>query len=147
MNVKPQPIRSQCRPGRIRRARRRGFTLLEIVVVVIIIALLATLVAPRVFDNIGRSKQRVAQSGVAQIAQQVSLYMADNGMSRLPPNFDLMALTEGSRPYLRPRDLIDPWGNPYEIVVPGQENIDFDIISFGADGVPGGEDEDADVVN
>jgi general secretion pathway protein G len=130
-----------------RKRRRRGFTLLEIVVVVTIIALLGALIVPRLIDRIGWSKQQVAKSEVAQIAQQVELYMVDNGVSRLPSDFDLSALTQGDRPYLRPQDLIDPWGNPYVIVVPGEVNRDFDIVSYGADGLPGGEGEDADVVN
>ncbi|TVQ51104.1 MAG: prepilin-type N-terminal cleavage/methylation domain-containing protein [Phycisphaerales bacterium] len=129
------------------RQARRGFSLLEIVVVVTIIALLATLVAPRLLDNIGRSKQGVARSEVASIAQQVNLYLADHGLSRIPQDFRLEALTEGDRPYMRERDLIDPWGNPYVIVIPGEENIDFDIVSYGADGQPGGEGEDQDIVN
>lgn len=127
--------------------RRRGFTLLEIVVVVTIIALLGALIVPRLIDRIGWSKQQVASSEVAQIAQQVELYMVDNGVSRLPSDFDLIVLTEGDSPYLRPRDLIDPWGNPYVIIVPGEENPDFDIVSYGADGVPGGEGEDEDIVH
>lgn len=135
------------RRQRSSRRNRRGFSLLEIVVVVTIIALLATLVAPRLLDNIGRSKQRIAQSEVASIAQQVNLYMADHGMSRIPQDFNLEWLTEGDRPYMRSRDLIDPWGNPYVIVIPGEENPDFDIVSYGADGQPGGDGEDMDVVN
>ena len=129
------------------RQNRRGFSLLEIVVVVTIIALLATLVAPRLLDNIGRSKQGVARSEVASIAQQVNLYLADHGLSRIPQDFRLEALTEGDRPYMRERDLIDPWGNSYVIIIPGEENIDFDIVSYGADGQPGGEGEDQDIVN
>lgn len=127
-----------------RRAARRGFTLLEIIVVVVIIALLATMVAPRLFDNIGRSRVRVATSGVASIAQQVRIYMSDENLSRLPNNFNLNALVPK---YLRAKDLIDPWGNPFVIIIPGDENPDFDIVSFGADGVPGGDGEDADIVN
>lgn len=127
-----------------RRMARRGFTLLEIIVVVVIIALLATMVAPRLFDNIGRSRVRVATSGVASIAQQVRIYMSDENLSRLPNNFNLNALVPK---YVRAKDLIDPWGNPFAIIIPGDENPDFDIVSFGADGVPGGDGEDADIVN
>lgn len=125
----------------------RGFTLLEVIVVVVIIALLATLVAPRVFDNIGRSNARIARAEVESIAQQVHLYLVDNGMSRIPNDFRLQQLTEGDRPYLRPRDLIDPWGNEYVIRIPGEVNPDFDIISYGASGEPGGEGEDADIIH
>lgn len=128
-----------------RRLARRGFTLLEIIVVVTIIALLATLVAPRLLGNIDRAKVGAARNGVAQIAQQVSIYLADNGMSRVPNDFSLEMLVEAQM--LRARDLIDPWDNPYVIRVPGEANPDFDVISYGADGQPGGEGYDEDIVN
>lgn len=130
---------------RHRRHRRRGFTLLEIIVVVTIIALLATLVAPRLLGNVDRARAGSAQNGVAQIAQQVSLYALDQGWSRVPQDFDLQLLVDAN--LLRSRDLIDPWGNPYMIRVPGTENPDFDIVSYGANGEPGGEGYDADIVN
>jgi general secretion pathway protein G len=127
---------------------RRAFTLLEIIVVVTIIALLATMVAPRVWRNIGTSKQRVAQAGATEIAKQVRLYCLDNGMSKPPADFDLQVLLTGADPYLdKTSDLTDPWDKPYIIVIPGERNRDFDIVSYGADGIAGGEGEDADVVN
>jgi general secretion pathway protein G len=129
----------------LQRHARRGFTLLEIIVVVTIIALLATLVAPRLLGNVDRARASAAQNGVAQIAQQVSLYMLEHGSNRIPPDFNLEVLVEER--LLRQRDLIDPWGNPYILRVPGVENPDFDIISYGADGQPGGEGYDADIVN
>jgi len=131
-----------------RRRRRRGFSLLEVIVAVMIVAMLAALVVPRVLENIGRSKERIARAEVNSLANQVRLYLADNEMTRPSPDFDLEWLTEGPRPYLNnANDLIDPWGNPYVIIVPGQYNIDFDIVSYGADGQPGGEGEDADVIS
>jgi len=130
-----------------RRRARRAFTLLEVIVVVTIIALLATLVAPRLLSNIGKSKQRIAQAEVASIAQQVKLWMVDNGYGHLPNDFELEALTEGDDPLLRTRDLYDPWDRLYLLVNPGDENPDFDIWSYGADGERGGEGENADIVN
>jgi len=136
------------RPRNDRRRRRRGFTLLEVIVAVLIVAMLAALVVPRVLENIGRSKERIARAEVNSLANQVRLYLADNEMTRPGPDFELSFLLEGPRPYLNSaEDLIDPWGNPYEIIVPPTYNIDFDIISYGADGAPGGEGEDADIVN
>jgi len=138
------------RPRNSRQRRpetRRAFTLLEVIVVVTIIALLATLVAPRLIGQIGKSKQKIAQSEVAMIAQQVQLWMVDNGYSTLPDDFDLETLTEADDPLLRRKDLYDPWDNRYILINPGEENPDFDIWSYGADGEPGGEGENADVVN
>src|SRR5688572_30273570 len=132
--------------NRMTQAARRGFTLLEIVVVVTIIAMLAALVAPRLLENIWKSKQRIAQNEVAQIAQQIGLYLADNGLSRPQEDMELTVLTSGSTPYLKANDLQDPWGRPYILVIPG-ESSSFDVLSYGGDGEPGGEGEDADVNN
>ena len=130
----------------IRRARR-AFTLLEIIVVVTIIALLATMVAPRVWRYIGSSKQNVAKAEVSALAKTVQLYCTDNGMSVPPAEMDLAVLLDGSDPYLsKPDDLLDPWGNPYLLIVPGEVNPGFDFKSLGLDGQPGGG-ENADVVN
>ena len=131
----------------VRRSARRAFTLLEIIVVVTIIALLATLVAPRLLGKIGQSKVKIAQTEVASIAQQVNLWMADNGFSRLPDDFELEQLAEGPDATLRLKDLNDPWERPYVLVNPGERNPDFDIVSYGANGEPGGEGEDVDVYN
>jgi general secretion pathway protein G len=140
--------RTQRRSRRTTRiAIRRAFTLLEIIVVVTIIALLATLVAPKLLQNIGRSKQSVAKAEVASIAQQVGLWCAQNEMSSPPEGTELTVLTEGSSPLLREKDLIDPWGKQYMLVIPGNANADFDVVTYGRDGQPGGEGEDADVVN
>ena len=130
------------------RRSRRAFTLLEVIVVVIIIGLLATLVAPRLFKYIGTSKQGIAKAEVATIAEHVTLWMMENGVSDLPSDFDLMMLTEGNKPPLKPDNLIDPWDRPYILQNPGEANPDyFDVMTYGADGEPGGEGEDADVYN
>jgi general secretion pathway protein G len=124
------------------RRARRAFTLLEVIVVVTIIALLAALVAPKVLSNIGRSKVRICTAETKSIAQQISLYLVDNGLDRLPDDFDLVTLTEGTDPYLKEKDLLDPWDTPYFLEVDGKE---FIVWSYGADGEPGGENEDADI--
>ncbi len=127
------------------RPRRRAFTLLEIIVVVTIIALLATMVAPKVLRWLGSAKVKVAQAEVAKLAETLRLYLLDNNLSRPDADMDLGVLTEGEDPLLAKADyLIDPWEHPYELVVPGEENIDFDIVSAGEDGELGTED---DIVN
>jgi general secretion pathway protein G len=101
-----------------------------------------------VWRYIGTSKQNVAKAEVAAIAKQVRLYCVDHGMSRPSSDFDLQWLLQGPEPYLsKADDLIDPWGRPYIIIIPGERNPDFDIVSYGLDGQPGGEGEDADVYN
>jgi general secretion pathway protein G len=136
----------QSRP--LRRAARRAFTLLEIIVVVTIIAMLATLVAPRVIKYIGKSKANVAKAEASNIAKTLGLYLVDQGDSKVPNGFELHTLLEGNDPYLsKEDDLIDPWGNAYVLVVPPVVNKDFDIVSYGADGKPGGEGDDADITN
>ena len=66
----------------------------------------------------------------------------------MPVDFELVELTQGEDPYLNNADdLIDPWGNEYVILIPGEYNYDFDIISYGAKGQPGGEGDEADIIS
>lgn len=140
---------------RTKRAARRGFTLVEIIVVVIIIGLLATLVAPRLLSRLTQSRQTTAAAKAATIATQVEAYLAD-GNPR-PSSGSLRFLLERpsgasestwKAPYLRSADdLMDPWDTEFQIVIPGKKNkADFDIVSYGADKKEGGEGDDADIV-
>lgn len=133
--------------------RGRGFTIVEIIVVVIIIGVLAAIVAPRVLGRVGQSKRAAAEATASTIAQQVALYMADVGAP--PPGGDLSFLVDRPsdvpedkyKSYLQKReDLLDPWGKPFVLVIPGQKNKDFDIVSYGADGQQGGEGDNADII-
>ena len=128
--------------SRRRPSRRRAFTLLEIIVVVTIIALLATMVAPRVLKWLGKANVNVAQAEVAKLAETVRLYLLDNNLSRPDPDMELSVLLEGDDPYLdKEKYLIDPWERAYELVAPGEVNIDFDIVSPGEDGELGTDDD------
>ena len=127
-----------------RHTRRRGFTLLEVIVVVTIIALLAAFIAPRLLGNVSNTKQSLAESEVKSIASQVAIWMANNGADVLPDDFELELLTEGQDRVLNAEDIMDPWDNPYAIENPGSKNVDFDVISSGPDGEFGTED---DIVN
>lgn len=135
------------------RRRRRAFTLVEIIVVIVIIAVLATIIAPRIFSRVGQSKQAVGQANAASLATAFKTMMADCGWSRVPESVTIDALWEKPSdatgwkgPYVENREaLLDPWGKPYVLAVPPKKNVDFDIVSYGADGTEGGADENEDI--
>jgi general secretion pathway protein G len=133
-------------PNNRRRPARRAFSLIELIVAVTIMAILAALVVPRVNQWIGFTKGKTARADAETIAQQVRMYMTAKGMSTLPADFELAELAEGDQRLLNQNQLVDPWGNPYQIRVPGEINLDFDVFSLGADGQAGGEGDNADVV-
>jgi general secretion pathway protein G len=90
----------------------------------------------------------VAEAELRVLAKQVELYMMDNTLSVLPEDFTLASLLSGDGTYLRNKnDIVDPWNTMYVVIVPGVHNNDFDVMTYGADGAPGGEGEDMDVVN
>ena len=131
---------------RTRRPVRRAFSLVELIVAVTIMAILAALVVPRVTQWIGFTKSKTARADAETISNQVRMYMTAKGLSTLPGDFELVELSEGDGALLNKNQLSDPWGNPYQIRVPGEVNLDFDVYSFGADGQSGGEGENADIV-
>jgi general secretion pathway protein G len=136
--------------------RRRGFTLIEILVVIVVIAILATLVAPNVFQHVGTAKSTTAKSQIEMIASALDAYRLDTGAYPTTAQ-GLQALqeipsvdppTNWRGPYLRKAVPLDPWGRPYVYLSPGEVNpTGFDLFSYGADGQPGGEGENADIVS
>lgn len=136
--------------------RRSGFTLIEILVVIVVIAILATLVAPNIFQHVGAAKDATAKSQIEMFGAALDAYRLDNG--RYPTTEQgLAALWEKPAidpppnwrsPYLRKPVPLDPWGHPYSYLSPGQVNPQgYDLLSYGADGKQGGEGEDADIVS
>jgi len=138
--------------------REKGFTLIELMVVILIIAMLATFVAPNVMSKLKRAKVDLAKPRMAVIENAMKSFEFDCG--RLPDESEggLEALVAAEAPagleekwhgpYLKQSQLLDPWGNPYVYVQEGQFNPgSFDLISYGADGQEGGEGENADIVN
>ncbi len=128
----------------------KGFTLIELLIVMIILGLLASLVGPRLFQHVGQSKQKTARAQIELLGTALDAYRLDVG--RYPSTEQgLDALRQKpsgverwNGPYL-PRDVPpDPWGNDYLYKSPGDQGP-YDLVSLGADGRAGGEDEDADV--
>ena len=138
------------------RRRKKGFTLVELLVVVLIISMLAALLAPRMFKGLGKAKADIARAKMTIIEDSVVRFHLD--CERLPDESEggLEALLvappdledKWKGPYLKRSQLTDPWGNPYEYFSEGQYNPGgFDLVSYGADGQEGGEGENADIIN
>jgi len=134
-------------------ARSAGFTLLELLVVMVIIGLLAGIVAPRYFAQVGKSQVKAVKAQVDGLDKALEQYRIDVG--HLPTNEQglgaLQVQPSGEQnwagPYLKKDVPLDPWGNPYNYVVPGTHNNDYDLWSWGRDGKQGGTGEDADIGN
>ena len=127
-----------------------GFTLLELLVVIVIVGLLAGYVAPRYFSQVGKSEVQVARAQVESLEKALDQFRLD--MRRYPTAEEgLEALVakpangaQWSGPYLKKAVPADPWGHPYVYRTPGGKG-DFDLFSYGRDGKPGGQGEDADI--
>ncbi len=139
------------RPGSM--TGQRGFTLLEVMVVVVILSILAVLVVPKILSRPDEARVVAAKQDIASLMQALKLYRLDNhayptteqGLQALvskptsapiPPNWKSGGYIERL-----PRD---PWGNPYQYLNPGLHG-EIDVFSYGADGAPGGEGNDADI--
>ena len=135
-----------------KRSREKGFSLIELIVVLVILGLLATVVGPQVMKRLAQGKAEIAKLQVDQLEGAIGLFRFDVG--RYPSSSEgLEALLRDagienwSGPYLEKSTVPkDPWGREYEYRSPGQHS-DFDLWSHGADGTPGGEDDSADVTS
>ena len=134
---------------------RRGFTLIEILVVVVVIAILATLVAPNVFRHVGTARETTARSQIEMLGAALDAYRLHVG--RYPSTQEGLgalwvrpasAPATWRGPYLRKQVPLDPWGSGYVYASPGDVNREgYDRLSLGADGRRGGEGEDADITS
>ena len=138
--------RANCRHG-------AGFTLLELLVVIVIIGLLAAYVGPKYFSQLGKSEVTIAKAQIEAFEKSLDTYRLDVG--RYPNTEEglgaLLAApaTAGARwngPYLKKALPLDPWGHAFQYRAPGSKS-EFEILSLGRDGQPGGTGEDADITN
>jgi general secretion pathway protein G len=127
----------------------RGFTLIELLIVMILLGLLAALVAPKMFQKVGSSKQKTAKVQISMFETALDAFRLDAG--RYPTRdegLDALRKNPGvdnwDGPYLPKEIPLDPWGRPYVYVSPG-EHGDFDLCSLGGDGQQAGDGENADV--
>ena len=127
----------------------RGFTLLEIVIVMVLVAGLLAFVGPKIFEQMGKAKSSEAKIRIQSLVGNIELYRLEVG--RLPENLQALVkqpagVEKWGGPYGKEADLKDAWGNDYRYTVPGQGKP-YDIVSLGADGKEGGEGENRDITN
>jgi general secretion pathway protein G len=145
MSRRPRPIRGL--------GGQRGFSLIELLVVIIILGLIAGLVAPRLFGRVGQSKQAAARAQIELLGSALDQYRLDVGAypstgSGLPALVQNPSVGAWNGPYLKkPAVPLDPWGRAYQYKCCPGDHGDYDIWSLGADGAPGGEGENGDVTS
>jgi general secretion pathway protein G len=135
------------------RSRERGFSLIELIIVLVILGLLAGIVGPQVYRKLATGKEQIAKIQIKELESALQLFSFDvgrypnsnEGLEALLRNPGNMEAWKG--PYLQKSELPkDPWGKPYLYRAPGQHG-DYDLYSCGPDGVEGGDGENADIVS
>jgi len=141
MTLRPHPLAQ----------RARGFTLIELMVVLVVIGILAALIVPNVIERADDARVTAAHTDVNNLMQALKLYKLDNqtypsaeqGLDALVHKPTTAPIPPNWKPYVDKLPA-DPWGRPYQYLNPGIHG-EVDVFSFGADGKPGGEGKDADI--
>lgn len=128
--------------------QQHGFTMMELLIVIVILGLLASLVAPKFFGQLGKAERGTAVSQMAAFETALDTYRLDIG--QYPQSLGELRKSSHPRwdgPYL-PKDIpMDPWGNEYVYKIPGEDGKSYTLMSYGADGKLGGSDNNADIVH
>ncbi len=131
---------------------KKGFTIVEVLVVIVLISVLAALLVPKFLEQSDQAKWDMIRPKMTALEQDISLFKLH--CNRYPTQLDELRTAPATLkdkwkgPYGKESDLVDPWGNKFVYVYPGQKNTNsFDLISYGMDGKIGGEGVNADVVN
>jgi len=134
--------------------RHRGFTLLELLVVLVIIGLLVGIVGPNLFKNVGKSEITTAKAQIDALSKAIDQFRLDNGRYPTTDEGLTVLVTKPANtptwngPYLKKAVPLDPWGDAYVYKAPGtHNNNDYDLLSYGPDKAPGGTDQNADIGN
>ena len=135
----------------MKQLRKKRFTLIEVVIVIVILVTLASIATPMYLNYVKKANVGAAKTQVKMLSEAVNAYKLDNrnypegesGLRALVENVEDLETWKG--PYLQGALPKDPWGNEYVYRCPGEDDRPFEIISYGADGEPGGEGENADI--
>jgi general secretion pathway protein G len=135
--------------GKRGQRNKRGFTLVELLIVMVIIGMLAALVFPKLISKVGKGKQSAAKAQIELLGQALDQFRLDTGKyPTTSEGLNALVVNPGipnwDGTYLRKAVPNDPWGRPYHYESPGSHG-DYDLLTYGADGSPGGEDESKDL--
>ena len=130
------------------RTKFHAFTMIELLIVIVILGLMASLVAPTFFKQLGTAERGIAGAQMNAFETALDTYRLD--MGRYPEKLEDLRTGNQPRwdgPYLPKAIPMDPWGNPYVYAVPGENGKAYSILSYGADGKPSGTDENEDIIH